>query len=110
MNRREQDAIVRDWTVAFGRLILLAYIVSAVVLDWRPADVLEPWLPRVVSFTLNMLTLWIAYRSARRLGTRFGRRQLRVAYGIDPDVSPAHRSKGTLPCLSTPTAPTTPRR
>lgn len=89
MTHREQDAIVASWRSAFGSLTVLAYVMCALVVGWRPADVLADRIG-YGQIPLNVLALWIAYYCARRAGTRFARWRLLTAYGIDPDAPPAH--------------------
>ncbi len=106
MSRRaEHEEVVHAWRKAFGRLALLGYIVAACVYDWRPADIIQPWLPRLVTIAINMLVLFAAWRIARRIGARYGRWRLHAA---DRDLPNTSR-KDAQPCPSTPTAPTTPR-
>lgn len=65
--------LAADWRKAAGRLTLCAYLLAAAGFDWRPADVLEPWLSRPAEAAINLIGLCVAYRSARKIGARYGR-------------------------------------
>jgi len=72
-----------SWRTAAGQLVVCAYIVAALVFDWRPADVLAPWLG-YAQIPVNLIVLYVAYRSARRIGARYGRWRQATAAGTLP--------------------------
>jgi hypothetical protein len=94
VTRAPERDLADDWCRAAGWIVLSTYVTLALVVDWRPADVLHPWLPVWSEISLNLLTLLAAWRTARRIGARYGRRRAAAA-GLVPGTLPTTVRKDT---------------